>query len=128
MNALRSCFLTVAALLLTAGCATTQVDSSILDNANYAISQAEAAGGQEYAPLELRFARESVAMAETLLADNGNGDSIRRLADEAEIEAQLALARTRSALARAERDAAAESLRALEQDLVDTFGEEVLEE
>ncbi len=121
-------FCAAAACLLLIGCATTQVDESTLDNARFAIEQADAAGAEEFAPLEMRFARESVEMAETLIEDGRNPDSVQRLADEAEIEAQLALTRTRAAQSRARLDSARENLTRLEQDLAETFGEEILEE
>ncbi len=128
MRPIKKLVLLAATALLAGGCATTPMDPTVLDNARFAIEQADAAGAEEFAPLELRFARESVEMAESLIEDGGDADSIRRLADEAEIEAQLALTRTRAALARAERDAARNNLVRLEEDLAESFGDEVLEE
>ncbi len=126
MKRLTQSSLYLAALLLIAACATTPPDPRILDNARSAIEQAERAGASDYAPLELRFARERLEAAEFEL-DNDNRDASRRRADEAEIEAQLALARTRAALARAELADKESALEELRTDLVEAFGEEVLE-
>lgn len=114
-----------ALLALIAGCATTPPDSSLLDNARAAIEQAEAADAEEYAPIELRYANERLAAADQAL-ENDRPDDARRLAEQAEIEAQLALARTRAALARAELQRKQEDLEQIRADLVEVFGEEVI--
>jgi hypothetical protein len=111
-------------LTVLAACATTAVDFSVFDNARSAIEQAEAAGAEDYAPLELRDARQRLEIGEQQLADR-NTRGARHLADEAEIDAQLALARTRAAIARAELSRAQRDLDTLERDLIDAFGEEV---
>lgn len=113
-------------LLTLAACATTPPDPRLLDNAESALRQAEQAGAPEYAPLELRFARERLESARSQMAANRPVES-RRLADEAEIEAQLALARTRAAQTRAELAQRQRALERLRADLVDAFGVEVLE-
>lgn len=116
-----------AAVIWLAACATTSVDPSVLDNAHAAIDQAEAAGAEEYSPLELRFARDYLTTAEIEIED-GNGDEARRLADRAEVEALLALARTRAALARADLARKEREFEQTRDDLVEAFGEEVLEQ
>ncbi len=114
----------IVAALLNA-CATLPPDFSLLDNALSAIDQAESAGANEYSPLELRFARERLKAAEIALTEN-QGDLARRLADESEIEAQLALARTQAALTRANLADQQRALDELKNDLVEAFGEGVL--
>ncbi len=116
----------VLAAILVAGCATTPPDPGLLDNARSAIAQAEAAGASEYAPLELRFARERLDSARFEMERN-NATAVRRLADEAEIEAQLALARTQAALTRADLAQRQRDLERLKSDLVELFGPEFLE-
>ncbi len=113
-------------LTLITACATTPPDPRILDNARDAIAQAESAEAEEYAPLEMRFARERLMAAEQALG-NEREDDARRLAEQAELEAQLALARTRAALARAELQNKQRELEQIQNDLVEVFGEEVLE-
>lgn len=112
--------------LLLAACATTPPDPRLLDNARTAIDHAREAGASEYAPLELRFAEERLRTAE-FEVERSNAGAARRLADEAEIEAQLALARTHAALTRAELAQRQRDLEGLRADLVDAFGEEALE-
>ncbi|MCC5866784.1 MAG: DUF4398 domain-containing protein [Wenzhouxiangella sp.] len=121
----RTVLLALAALL-AAACATMPPDPRVLDNARNAIGQAEAAGASEYAPLELRFARERLNSARFEIERN-NAAAARRLADEAEIEAQLALARTQAALTRADLAQRERNLEQLKADLVEAFGREALE-
>lgn len=119
--------LSAFSLLLLAACATTPPpDPRLLDNAENALRQAEEAGAAEYAPLELRFARERMAAAQRHL-ESGRMVETRRSADEAEIEAQLALARTRAAQTRADLAQRQRALERLRSDLIDAFGAEVLE-
>lgn len=115
-----------ALLALVAACATTPPDPSMLDNARDAIAQAEGANAGEYAPIELRYARERLQQAGQAL-ENDRPDDARRLAEQAEIEAQLALARTRAALARAELQRKQEQLEQVRADLVEVFGEGVIQ-
>lgn len=125
MNPIR--LLTAATLLaLVAACATTPPDPSMLDNARNAIAQAESANAEEYAPIELRYAHERLRQANQAL-ENERPDDARRLGEQAEIEAQLALARTRAALARAELQRKQEQLEQVRSDLVEVFGEEVIQ-
>ncbi len=120
-------FAGVALLALVSACATTPPDRSILENARNAIEQAESARAEEYAPIELRYADERLASATKALDDDRPEDA-RRLAEQAEIEAQLALARTRAALARAELQTKQEDLEQVRADLVEIFGEEAIEQ
>lgn len=113
-------------LAILTGCASTPVDPGLLNNARFAIEQAETAGAQEYAPLELRQSRERLRAAEAAI-EAREDERTAQLADESEILAQLALARTRASHARQELEEARRDLRSLEQDLVETFGEGVLE-
>ncbi len=125
MTPLRPIAPALASLLLLAACATTPIDPGLLDNARMAIQQATDAGAEEYSPLELRFARERLARAEAH-AEAGDHDDARRMADQAEVEAQLALARTRAALARAELARKQRELEQIEADISEVFGEEAI--
>ncbi len=117
--------LAAAIVLLIAACATTPPDPRMLDNARQAIAQAEAAEAREYAPLELRFANERLRSAEIAL-ENEREDDARRLAEQAELEAQLAFARTRAALARAELQQKQRELEQIRSDLGEVFGQDIL--
>lgn len=113
----------IALVLALVACATTPLDPALLDNARNAVAQAEAAQAAEYAPIDLRLARERLQLAEEALEDQ-RADEARRLGERAEIEAQLALVRTRAALARAELQRKREELGQLRSDLAAIFGEE----
>ncbi len=125
MTRFRLIFVGLPALLILAACATTPIDPGILDNARMAIAQAESAGAEEYSPLELRFARERLADAERHI-ENQHEENARRMSDQAEVEAQLAIARTRAALARAELARKQRELRQIETDLTEVFGPEAV--
>ncbi|MFU8831729.1 MAG: DUF4398 domain-containing protein [Wenzhouxiangella sp.] len=118
--------LILGVILMAAGCATIPPDPTMLNNARSAIDQAREAGASQYAPLELRFARERLESAEFEI-ERGEGEAARRLADEAEIEARLALARTQAAVTRSDLADRQRDLEQLRADLVDAFGDEVLE-
>jgi len=125
MNPIRL-ILSITLITALAACATLPPDPTLLNNARAAISQAEQVGAQEYSPLELRFARERLEAAIEAL-DLDDVEQARRLADGAEIEAQLALSRTQAALARAELADKQRALDELKADLVEAYGEGVLE-
>lgn len=116
----------ILALTTLAGCASTPIDPGLLNNARFAIEQAETAGAQEYAPLELRQSRERLRAAEAAIEEREQ-ERTTQLADESEILARLALARTRASHARQELEEARRDLQNLEQDLIETFGAGVLE-
>ncbi|HEY7905302.1 MAG TPA: DUF4398 domain-containing protein [Wenzhouxiangella sp.] len=115
----------VLTVLLISACATTPPDPDLLNNAQAAIARANQAGGETHAPLELRLASRRLAMAQEQI-DQGNIAGARHLADQAQIEAELAFARTRAALARGDLEAKRQAFEALQADLVELYGEEVL--
>ncbi len=113
------------AVLVLGGCATTPPDPNLLANAQAAITRATQAGGDVHAPLELRLANRRLVVAQEQI-DQGNIAGARHLADQAQIEAELAFARTRAALARADLDEKRAAFEALQADLVELYGEEVV--
>ncbi len=112
---------TLLALLLTA-CATTPPDPALLRPAEDALALAEQAGAVEHAPLELEEAREYYEQAVTAL----EAEQLAALAhhvEMTEVQARLAIVRSRGAKARellADRRADYEALR---DDLVDIYGD-----
>jgi Domain of unknown function (DUF4398) len=97
------CFLWFALPLLATlvGCQTTPVPTTDLSDAAGRIEQAFAAGADTHAPVELQFARDKLARAETLVVEK-NFAAAMRLANEARADADLALVRARAARLRAE--------------------------
>ena len=85
---------------LLAGCASSPpVADNFDDKAQVAIAKAITSGAEQHAPLELRFAREKLAAASQANLD-GDSAQARRLARQAEVDAELCLAKTEAALAR----------------------------
>lgn len=113
------------AILLISACATTPPDPDLLNNAQAAIARANQAGAETLAPLELRLANRRLTMAQEQI-DQGNIAGARHLADQAQIEAELAFARTRAARARADLETKRQAFEALQANLVELYGEEVL--
>ena len=98
--------------LLLAACASPGIAPvAELATARASIAQAERAGAMEAAPVELLTAREKLGKAEAAVRE-GRFDSARRLAEQAEADAELAERKARAAKAQA---AAAELARSNDQ-------------
>jgi hypothetical protein len=88
------------ATLLLGGCATTPPPTGLLDAAEMAIADAREVRADDYAPVELGFAEEKLAAAR-LAMDEGEYELARIRAQDAELNASLAVARSRAAMGRA---------------------------
>ena len=108
--------LVILALAQIAACASTPAPSSVFDDAEAAIERAEKKGAVEYAPLELRFAREKLAGAR-LAVEERNNARVLRLLDEVLVNSELAIAKTGAAVAREASRKQEESNRLLKQEL-----------
>jgi hypothetical protein len=82
--------------LILASCTTVRPDAAIFDAAEQAILSAEAAGGDEFAPVEMRFAREKLNSAKKGMEKEKYDVSVY-LVEEAEINAELAIEKSRTA-------------------------------
>jgi hypothetical protein len=81
--------------------------------ARASVQRAEQSGAPEFAPVELAAARDKLARADKAVAER-NGDVANQLAEQANVDAQLAeatAARERSRKARLEFDASMLALR-----------------
>lgn len=107
----------VCALALgTAGCATAPPPTVQMTVARASVEAANAAGAQLYAPGELRVANEKIASAAKAMADKDYRVALQ-FAEQAQVDAQLALGKTQSAKARqAANDAQADG-RAVHEEL-----------
>ena len=113
--------------LLLAACASTPPPSPNLSaGARRAIELAQSAGAEEHAPLELRFAREKLSSAQQATAAE-EYERAGYLLEQAEVDAELALARTRAEVTRLAVEALREEVRNLRQNIADNFGLEALE-
>lgn len=119
--------LLLAVALVLSACAAAPPPSPGLSNGTQrAIATAVTAGAEEHAPLELRFAREKLSAAQQASAAEDYA-AASRLLEQAEIDAELALARTRAELVRAQAEALKIEVRDLRQNIIDNLGLEALE-
>lgn len=79
-------------------CATTKPDPAAFVTAEEAIAAAERAGAEELAPMELRFAREKLDAARRGM-ETKQFDVSFWLIEESEINSELAIEKSRTALA-----------------------------
>lgn len=107
----------IACIVLVIGaCATTNVPAPDTSEAEAMIKQAEEAGAQEYAPVELRNAREKVEQAKAYVEQEKNAEALR-MTQQASVDAELALIKARSAKAQ-------EAVKQL-QETIETLREEI---
>lgn len=95
-GARRGALVVLAIGLFSAGCATnSERPTAEITRARTLIDQAEKAGAQRYAALELDQARDKLQQADALAKD-GKHQVARDRANEASADAELAMARTNS--------------------------------
>jgi len=105
------------ALAITlAGCASTPPPTVQMTVATASVEAAHAAGAQALAPTELRVASDKLATARKAMADK-DYDVARRLSEQADTDAQFALAKTQAIRARSAADAARLDARASREEL-----------
>ena len=110
---------TVAAAIFMAGCASTPpipAPTEQMAVSRAAISNASSAGGNEFAPLQLKSAMDKM---DERRAGNGRERlcAARQLAEQAQVDAQLAEATARSAKAQKAADELQEDNRVLRQEI-----------
>lgn len=82
------------------GCASTPPPTGELSAAQSAVAQARAAKAADHAPVEFGFAEEKLQTAKQAL-DQRQNDRARSAAEQALVDAELALAKSKAAEARA---------------------------
>jgi len=112
----------LCALFLSA-CTTTAPDPSVLASAERAIELAEAEGADELSPTELRFARERLTAARQAMENRAYEDVLSSV-EKAEINADLALEKSRAAVERRKVNELQRSNALLREELQNTYGEE----
>lgn len=105
-----------AAIVLMAGCASTPAPTEQMAVSRTAISNAMSAGGNQFAPVQLKSAMDKMDAAERAMAEK-NHELALRLAEQAEVDAMLAAEMARSAKARQAADAVQEDIRVLRQEI-----------
>jgi len=108
---------------VVAACVAPRPDPEILDTAEKAIQAAEAAGGDEFAPVEMRFAREKFASAQMGMEKQKYEVAVY-LMEEAEINAELAIEKSRTARVRRQVNEQRKNNEELDASLRATFGDE----
>jgi len=109
--------------LFFAACTTVRPDAAIFDAAEEAILAAEAVGGDEFAPVEMRFAREKLASAKKGMEKEKYEVAVY-LVEESEINAELAIEKSRTAKSRRRMNELRKSNEELEARMHATFGDE----
>lgn len=118
--------LMLAALLLTAGCASREISPDLLLEAEDAIGLAVAAGAPDHAPLELDEARRWFEQALGAV-EAGDAEATAFLVERAALQARLAVVRAEASVARAELEQRRDEFTLLREELRDAFGDRVLE-
>lgn len=106
--------------LMLAACASVPLPNDALQAADIAIANAETEKAADFAPAELKAAHDKMAAARDLVAKDPTEKDVaqaRKLADEAQADAELASARTR--------DGHAQAVNAELQKNIDTLNQEL---
>lgn len=119
---MRYLFLAVATLLLVTSCASQKPAPGAFDDAERKIEAAAQAGADEHAPVELRFAREKLDEARKGM-EYRQYDKAIVLIEQSEINAELAIEKTRTAMVRAQVAEASREVGILREDFEATYGE-----
>lgn len=112
----------VAFALFMSGCASTPPTSAIpapteqMAISKAALNNARSAGGNEFAPLQFKSAMEKMEGAERAMGEKDYARA-RLLAEEVQVDAELAAAAARSAKAQKAADAVKEDNRVLRQEI-----------
>lgn len=88
----------------------------VITSAERAAAEAEQAGASQHAPLELRTARQKIEQAERTLRA-GDERVALRLAEQAEVDAELAEAKARTAVAQVAITEIRETIRVLREEI-----------
>ncbi len=83
------------AVVFMGGCASTPPPVAQMAVANTALSNAGTAGGEEYAPLQLKEAKDKMDAAQRAMAAH-HYELATQLAEEAQVDAELTIAKARS--------------------------------
>ena len=104
-------------LLLSVGCTSLKTPATAdVAVSKAAVDNAAAAGGVQFAPVEMTLAREKMARANAAMADK-NYELARELATAAQADAKLAQSKADSAKAQAAATALQDDIRVLREEL-----------
>lgn len=115
--------LAAAVLLVLSACTTIRPGPDAFLSAQAAIASAVEAGGDEFAPVEMRFAREKLVSAQKGM-DMQKYEIALYLVEQSEINSELAIEKSRAAKSRRGVNELRKSNSELENKLRETFGDE----
>ena len=114
----RSCWaIAIAAATWGLACESTPPPRDALAEAEAAVSRARANGADQYAPLALRKAEDKLDQARAAARDDDQYGTARRLAEQAKVDADLALVESERAKTQEDVDELARTVRALEEEI-----------
>lgn len=117
-------FILVAVILLVlTACTTIRPGPDAFVSAEASIVAAEKVGGDEFAPVEMRFAREKLASANKGM-EKQKYEIALYLVEQSEINSELAIEKSRAAKSRRRVNEQRKSNEELESRLRETFGDE----
>lgn len=105
-----------AAITLMAGCASTSAPTEQMAVSRVAVSNAMSAGGNQFAPVQLKSALDKMDAAERAMGAK-DYELALRLAEQAEVDAKLAAEMARSAKAQQAATAVQDDIRVLRQEI-----------
>ena len=111
-------------IVLLASCAATKPAPDAFNDAEEAMQAAINAGAEEHAPVELRFAREKLAEAHKGMEHKQYDKSVY-LIEQSEINSELAIEKSRTAIMRAKVTEQARLNEILLEDFEASYGEDV---
>jgi hypothetical protein len=118
-----SIFFVILLAAVLGACATVKPAPDAFANAEQAIEAAVRAGAEEHSPVELRFAREKLAEANKGMEVRQYDKSVF-LIEQSEINSELAIEKSKTAIMRQRVAEAARENEVLHEDYLATFGED----
>jgi hypothetical protein len=116
-------YLLLLFFLVLTSCATPKPAPNAFNTAEEAIAAAVRAGAEEHAPVELRFAREKLAEAQKGM-DFRQYDKAIYLIEQSEINSELAIEKSKTALVRTQVTEKIRENEILREDYEATYGED----
>lgn len=113
--------LLAALAVLLAGCTNTRPPTEYLESSEKAVMKAEHDGAADYAPLELRVAREKLDEVRAAV-DARNGRLAAELAEQCIVDAELASEKARTAAVRERAQKLRDSIKVLNEE-IETAGD-----
>ena len=117
MGAWTSRSIAMAATAIALACESTPPPRDAIAEAEEAVARARAREADQFAPLELRKAEDKLEQAKAAARDDDTYGTARRFAEQAQVDAQLALVMSEKAQAEQNVDELSHTVRALEEEI-----------